>query len=405
MAARKIGNKPKAFIIMPFSADFQIVYKELLKPILVNAGFDVTTADILNQQNVLRDIVVPIAECALVVADLTLENGNVYYELGIAHTLGKKVVIVTQDRDTVPFDLRQYRNIKYGTHIKDVASFRKELRSVAKGALEGNVEFSNPVTDFLRHTSYRQAILANWKLWNLKENGIIMDTPDQSAPERHETDESGSTAEQEEEDEAEPHSDDREFLDHLFDLAEGFTRLTTMLYAVAEGIEDIGKFAQTKTKELEATAKLPGSKGAFHRLNIVRDMAGKLRNYAKSLAVQNAEYESVWEKIDTSLEYVISFPKISTPDDKEAFMQTLIQLSTVEQSSAYGRDMIVRLNDSIAKLKGSQKDLSAAVHVAERELKRLADNVESTRSSLSRALRLGKEKLGLPDDFDFTRGA
>jgi len=37
----------------------------------------------------------------------------VFYEIGIAHTLGKHVVLITQSEDNVPFDLRHLRFVEY----------------------------------------------------------------------------------------------------------------------------------------------------------------------------------------------------------------------------------------------------------------------------------------------------
>jgi hypothetical protein len=49
----------------------------------------------------------------LIVADVTGKNPNVFYELGLAHTIGKDVIIITQSDDDVPFDLKYLRYIKY----------------------------------------------------------------------------------------------------------------------------------------------------------------------------------------------------------------------------------------------------------------------------------------------------
>ena len=91
-------TKPKAFVIMPFDAEAQPVYDDFICPTLGSLGFDVTRADdLLNQQNILRDILFSIESADLLVADLTDSNSNVYYELGLAHALGKPVILLGQD--------------------------------------------------------------------------------------------------------------------------------------------------------------------------------------------------------------------------------------------------------------------------------------------------------------------
>ena len=77
-------------MIMPFKDEFFEVYEMLKERFndefeFIHAGDDVNT-----QQNILKDIVHMIYESDIVIADLTGLNANVFYELGVAHTLGKK---------------------------------------------------------------------------------------------------------------------------------------------------------------------------------------------------------------------------------------------------------------------------------------------------------------------------
>ena len=54
--------------------------------------------------------------CArIVVAELTDRNPNVLYEVGLAHSLGKPVIIITRNQDDVPFDLKALRYRYYNT--------------------------------------------------------------------------------------------------------------------------------------------------------------------------------------------------------------------------------------------------------------------------------------------------
>ena len=68
-------------------------------------------------------------------ADVTGKNPNVFYELGLAHAIGKPVVIVTRSMDDVPFDLRALRVIEYDVQDPEwsdvlVAKIEKALREV-----------------------------------------------------------------------------------------------------------------------------------------------------------------------------------------------------------------------------------------------------------------------------------
>jgi hypothetical protein len=54
-----------------------------------------------------------IFRAAIVVCDFSGRNANVFYEAGIAHTLGKQVVPLSQSKDDVPFDLGHHRYLQY----------------------------------------------------------------------------------------------------------------------------------------------------------------------------------------------------------------------------------------------------------------------------------------------------
>jgi nucleoside 2-deoxyribosyltransferase len=61
----------------------------------------------------MRDIWKQINQAKVVIADLTFKNPNVFYELGLAHAIGKPVVLIAQTIDDIPFDLRSVRIVIY----------------------------------------------------------------------------------------------------------------------------------------------------------------------------------------------------------------------------------------------------------------------------------------------------
>jgi hypothetical protein len=54
-----------------------------------------------------------INRAAVIIAELTYKNPNVFYELGMAHVLGKDVILISQSEEVIPFDLRGVRQILY----------------------------------------------------------------------------------------------------------------------------------------------------------------------------------------------------------------------------------------------------------------------------------------------------
>ena len=134
---------------MPFAEEFKDVYQCLILEVLEEAGYTVIRADdIKSQSNIISDIVKGIITSDLIVADLTGSNPNVYYELGIAHALDKKVILITQEINELPFDLRSYRVVGYSVHFAKITKAKKELFELATEAFKSNLPFGNPVKDF-----------------------------------------------------------------------------------------------------------------------------------------------------------------------------------------------------------------------------------------------------------------
>lgn len=100
---------PVCLVIMPFREELKPHF-ELIERCGKELGLEVRRVDTYGYSgNILRAISKALAEAELVVADLSSANANVLYEVAIAHCLGKKVLLMTNDRNTVPFDLATYR--------------------------------------------------------------------------------------------------------------------------------------------------------------------------------------------------------------------------------------------------------------------------------------------------------
>lgn len=99
--------------MMPFSGNMDRVYQGL-QTALTPMGYRCERADnIWLHDAIIQDIVHLIERSAVVVCDLSGKNANVFYETGIAHAMGKNVILLTQSPEDVPFDLRHLRYIPY----------------------------------------------------------------------------------------------------------------------------------------------------------------------------------------------------------------------------------------------------------------------------------------------------
>lgn len=99
--------------MMPFSSGFDGTYQAIQAACQIN-GLTCERADnIWKESAVIQDIFGLIYRSHIVVCDFTGKNPNVFYEAGIAHTLGKHVIPITQSQDDIPFDLRHHRYLGY----------------------------------------------------------------------------------------------------------------------------------------------------------------------------------------------------------------------------------------------------------------------------------------------------
>lgn len=121
-------------IMMPFSAEFNPIF-ETLQQATAAIGFSCVRADdIWEHHTIIQDIVNIIARAKVVICDCSGKNPNVFYETGIAHAIGKEVILITQSEHDIPFDLRHLRYIRYlpnGEGLGNLSvSLQAKLRSI-----------------------------------------------------------------------------------------------------------------------------------------------------------------------------------------------------------------------------------------------------------------------------------
>jgi hypothetical protein len=113
--------------MMPFAAEFTAVY-QTLQEAASDVGLRCRRADdIWENPAVIQDVVSLIDRSVVVICDCTSRNPNVFYEIGIAHTLGREVVLITQSESDIPFDLRHLRYVKYLNNGEGRAALKAQL--------------------------------------------------------------------------------------------------------------------------------------------------------------------------------------------------------------------------------------------------------------------------------------
>jgi len=116
-------------VMMPFDAGFNEIYNALETSIR-SIGKRCERADnIWNHDAIIQDVVSLISTSSVVICDLSGKNANVFYETGIAHTVGRDVILITQSPDDVPFDLRHLRFIHYLNNAEGRGRLVQEVQS------------------------------------------------------------------------------------------------------------------------------------------------------------------------------------------------------------------------------------------------------------------------------------
>ncbi len=125
------------FMVMPFSDTLTHVYSDHIRPLAQALDLTIKRGDdFFSQRMIISEIWGAIFAAKVIIADCTGRNPNVFYEMGIAHTLGKKIITITQNKDDIPFDLQNYRYIPYKDHPDEWVKFETTLQRAIIKMLE-----------------------------------------------------------------------------------------------------------------------------------------------------------------------------------------------------------------------------------------------------------------------------
>jgi hypothetical protein len=83
--------------------------------------------DFYTNHAIMQDVWSAIYYARIIIADCTGKNPNVFYEIGIAHTLGRQTVLISQEIGDIPFDVRHIRSIVYEYTPRGMKEFEKKL--------------------------------------------------------------------------------------------------------------------------------------------------------------------------------------------------------------------------------------------------------------------------------------
>ena len=119
----KLTPKPYVFVLMPFGKNFDDVYQLGIKAACEEVGAYCERVDEqIFAGSILERIYNQIEKADVVVSDMTGRNPNVFYETGYAHARAKHVILLTQNVEDIPFDLKHHAHLIYGGSIVNLKS-------------------------------------------------------------------------------------------------------------------------------------------------------------------------------------------------------------------------------------------------------------------------------------------
>jgi hypothetical protein len=143
------------FVIMPFSKtesytveQWTEIYTDVFEPAILACGYSCERANPV-VGDLMKSIVSKLRHSNIVLADVTDRNANVFYELGVRHSLSKRTIIITQQDDHVPSDLKGSWFLRYGISPAQVNRFKREIHRLIKEIETDPEKIDNPVLDFL----------------------------------------------------------------------------------------------------------------------------------------------------------------------------------------------------------------------------------------------------------------
>lgn len=139
------AERGEVFVVMQFTKEFTDIHEEVIKSVCNEFELDARLAsDTYGPGMIISDIVQSITDSEFVIAEITSNNANVFYELGYAHGINKPVILLA-NRATVklPFDVSPFRVLMYDNSIAGRRDFEEGLRKHISAVLNKDLVNKN----------------------------------------------------------------------------------------------------------------------------------------------------------------------------------------------------------------------------------------------------------------------
>lgn len=366
----KMENKPRVFVIMPFNDNFLALYDKLKKDfegefVFTNAG------DLDNQQNVLQDIVEGIYQADVVIADLTGLNPNVFYELGLAHAMNKKVIIITQDLGELPFDIKSYRANEYSLQFNKIQKLVDELRKLLYGAINNNVTYGNPVSDYIPDFYKNDILLVSG---NSIEEMTCLDNDSKENVINNKNDS----------------LDDNGFFDYIAEIEDNSTKITEEISSMCDELNDMNISINASTKEIERSNSQGNNVDANFVRNICRKLSIPIDKFAGNLKGHVTNVSKYWDIVENNYLSLLDTQYAQNQENIDDLKDSMISLKGMQDAIYRSKASIEGVIDKSQVCLGMERRLNKAITTLISELNEYLQMTDTMCSSVDRILSKGE---------------
>ena len=362
-----------AFVLMSFDDDLEVLYTDFIRPVLEGCGFKVERAnDIENQRNILRDIIEAIDQSDLVIAELTGNNPNVLYELGLAHALKKPVIHLTQVLDEVPFDLRSYRIVEYDRDFSTMLDAKERLANIATAFQQGRARFGNPITDFYGVPTADVPVGEDAQNTSAGTGCQLPDEGEGTSPKfLDRADERG----------------ERGFLDYFVDVNDGYNVAAEVSRDVVQALGQLTYDVEEASNEISRIAANPNASTGAAAMAVCRRLAVRVAKFNQDVKNANTAYAEVLERTEDSLEFMVAFQFAHIESPSPEILKQMETLRGLQQTISETNGAILSFAGTIDEMPRMERRLSRELNQSSIEIRALAGYLDRISASVSRALR------------------
>jgi hypothetical protein len=329
-------SQKQIFVIMPFRDSFFDVYNMIVRKL--GNEFNFHTADVDDgQQNIVDDIIQYIISADAIIVDISSVNANVMYELGIAHTLGKKTIVITQDDpQELPFDIKSYRVVKYSTGLVAFDDFvTGTLKGLLENAINNTAKFNNPVKNYFDNNSITYS---NFDIEPTQETEYGL-------------------------------------LDYGADVEDGITEIANQLLIVTE------ETIQLTNDMDKITKKINNNSGGNGTASFIRKQARKaailLNKYSDSLKTHNPELVKSWNILEVGYLNLLDSEYVVNQNNYETLKSNKAAFDALYNSMQGSLEKLTAFKQSFESLQNLQKELTYATRLVDDELSNLINFVQT----------------------------